>query len=57
MHAQGTTYMHNACTHSLLVVWIVRIPCAQGTIEPFVNNGFPTRSGKSLKLETLNVDD
>ena len=33
-----------------------RTPCTRGTIEPFVNNGFPTRSGKSLKLETLDID-
>ena len=31
-------------------------PLARGTIEPFVNNGFPTRSGKSLKLETLDIE-
>ena len=29
---------------------------AWGTIEPFVNNSFPTRSGNSLKLETLDID-
>ena len=29
---------------------------ARGTIKPSVNNGFPTRSGKSLKLETLDIN-
>ena len=27
-----------------------------GMIEPFMNNGFPTRRGKSLKLEMLDID-
>ena len=33
-----------------------RTPVARGTIEPSANNGFPTRSGKKLQLETLDLD-
>ena len=33
-----------------------RTPLERGTIEGSVNNGFPTRSGKKLQLETLDVD-
>ena len=33
-----------------------RTPVARGTIEPSANNGFPTRSGKKLQLETLDID-
>ena len=32
-----------------------RTPLARGAIEPFVYNGFPTRSGKRLQLETLDI--
>ena len=31
-------------------------PHLSRTIEGSVNNGFPTRSGKKLQLETLDVD-
>ena len=30
-------------------------PLTPGMIKPFVNNGFPGQSGKSLKLETLDI--
>jgi len=33
-----------------------RTPLERGTIEGSVNNGFPTRSGKKLQLEKLDVD-
>ena len=33
-----------------------RTPLTRGTIEPSVNNGFPTRSGTRLQLETLDLD-
>ena len=33
-----------------------RTPLARGTIEPSINNGFPTRSGKRLQLEMLDLD-
>ena len=33
-----------------------RTPVTQGTIEPFVNNSFPTRSGKKLELEMLDLN-
>ena len=31
-------------------------PLARGTIEVFVNSGFPTESGKTLRLEALDID-
>ena len=33
-----------------------RTPLKRDTIEASVNNGFPTRSGKNLQLETLDLD-
>ena len=33
-----------------------RTSLERSTIEGSVNNGFPTRSGKKLQLETLDVD-
>ena len=33
-----------------------RTSLERGTIEGSVNNGFPTRSGKKMQLETLDVD-
>ena len=33
-----------------------RTPLERDTIEASVNNGFPTRSGKNLQLETLDLD-
>ena len=33
-----------------------RTPLERDTIETSVNNGFPTRSGKNLQLETLDLD-
>ena len=33
-----------------------RTSVARGTIEPSVNNSFPTRSGEKLQLETLDLD-
>ena len=34
----------------------IRAVAHPGTIELSVNKGFPTQSGKSLKLETLDID-
>ena len=34
----------------------IRAVAHPGTIEPSVSKGFPTQSGKSLKLETLDID-
>ena len=33
-----------------------RTPVTRGTIEPSAKKGFPTRSGKKLQLETLDID-
>lgn len=31
-------------------------PVARGMIEPSINNGFPTRSGRKRQLEMLDLD-